>query len=69
MPVNVDLTLVGEAPRLAPHRDAIRSHLAAVLGLPHDCVNLKATTTERLGFTGRREGLAAQAVALVGPAS
>jgi 2-C-methyl-D-erythritol 2,4-cyclodiphosphate synthase/2-C-methyl-D-erythritol 4-phosphate cytidylyltransferase len=67
-PVNVDLTLIGEAPRLSPHRDAIRAHLAAELGLAHDCVNVKATTTERLGFTGRREGLAAQAVALVGPA-
>ena len=67
-PVNVDLTLIGEAPRLAPHREAIRALLAAELGLPLDCVNVKATTTERLGFTGRREGLAAQAVALVGPA-
>jgi 2-C-methyl-D-erythritol 2,4-cyclodiphosphate synthase len=66
--VNVDLTLIGEAPRLSPHRDAIRSHLAAELGLAPDCVNLKATTTERLGFTGRREGIAAQAVALIGPA-
>ncbi len=66
-PVNVDLTLIGEAPRLAPHREAIRALLAAELGLALDCVNVKATTTERLGFTGRREGLAAQAVALVGP--
>lgn len=66
--VNVDLTLIGEAPRLSPHREVIRAHLAAELGLPSDAVNLKATTTERLGFTGRREGLAAQAVALIGPA-
>jgi 2-C-methyl-D-erythritol 4-phosphate cytidylyltransferase/2-C-methyl-D-erythritol 2,4-cyclodiphosphate synthase len=68
-PVNVDLTLLGEAPRLSPHREAIRTLLAGELKLAAECVNVKATTTERLGFTGRREGLAAQVVALVGPAS
>jgi len=67
-PVNVDLTLVGEAPRLAPYRESIRQRLAAELALPPECVNLKATTTEKLGFAGRREGLAAQAVALLGRA-
>ena len=69
VPVNVDLTLLGEAPRLAPHREAIRARLAAELKLPLECVNLKATTTEQLGFAGRREGLVAQAVALLERAS
>jgi len=66
--VNVDLTLIGEAPRIAPHRAAIRAHVAALLGLDVARVNLKATTTEGLGFLGRREGLAAQAVVLLAPA-
>lgn len=64
-PVNVDVTLLCEAPRLAPHRDAIRAQLARQLALPEDAVNLKATTTEKLGYLGRREGIAAQVVALV----
>jgi 2-C-methyl-D-erythritol 2,4-cyclodiphosphate synthase len=63
--VNVDLTLLAEAPRIAVHRDAIRDNIAAVLGLTRDAVNLKATTTEKLGFIGRAEGLAAQAVVLI----
>ncbi|MEI6458530.1 MAG: 2-C-methyl-D-erythritol 2,4-cyclodiphosphate synthase [Pseudomonadota bacterium] len=63
--VNVDLTLLGEAPRIAPHRQRIRATLAAELGLAEDRVNLKATTTEKLGYLGRREGLAAHAVVLV----
>jgi 2-C-methyl-D-erythritol 2,4-cyclodiphosphate synthase len=63
--VNVDLTLLAEAPRIAVHRDAIRDSIAAILGLPRDAVNLKATTTEKLGFIGRVEGLAAQAVAMI----
>ena len=63
--VNADLTLLAEAPRIAKHRDAIRSSIAAELGLPVDAVNLKATTTEKLGFIGRAEGLAAQAVVLI----
>jgi 2-C-methyl-D-erythritol 4-phosphate cytidylyltransferase/2-C-methyl-D-erythritol 2,4-cyclodiphosphate synthase len=60
---NVDVTLICEAPRIAPHREAMRQKLAGLLGvdLPH--VSVKATTTERLGFTGRGEGIAAQAVA------
>lgn len=61
--VNVDLTLLAEAPRIGPHREAIVSRIAQLLHLPRDAVNLKATTTEKLGFIGRREGLAAQAVA------
>ena len=63
--VNADLTLLGERPRLAPHREAIRRHLATELGLPTGAVNVKATTTERLGFLGREEGLAAQATVLL----
>ena len=63
--VNADLTLLAEAPRLGPHRDAIRSHLALELGVAHARVNLKATTTERLGFLGRAEGIAAQAAVLL----
>jgi len=63
--VNADITVLAEAPRLAEHRDAIRATVAQLLGVPHDRVNLKATTTERLGFLGRREGIAAQAVVLV----
>jgi 2-C-methyl-D-erythritol 4-phosphate cytidylyltransferase / 2-C-methyl-D-erythritol 2,4-cyclodiphosphate synthase len=63
--VNADLTLLSEAPRIAAHRDAIRASIAAALGIDADCVNLKATTTEKLGFIGRSEGLAAQAVVLI----
>jgi len=63
--VNADVTMLAEAPRLAPHRDAIRSSLAAGLGIGQDRVNLKATTTEKLGYLGRREGLAAEAVVLL----
>jgi 2-C-methyl-D-erythritol 4-phosphate cytidylyltransferase/2-C-methyl-D-erythritol 2,4-cyclodiphosphate synthase len=60
--INADITVLGEAPRIARHRDEIRSRIGALLELPADCVNIKATTTERLGFLGRREGIAAQAV-------
>ncbi|MFO7325935.1 MAG: 2-C-methyl-D-erythritol 4-phosphate cytidylyltransferase [Pseudomonadota bacterium] len=63
--VNADLTLLSEAPRIAAHRDAIRASVAAALGVEAAAVNLKATTTEKLGFLGRREGLAAQAVVLL----
>ena len=62
---NADLTLLAEAPRIAAQRDAIRASVAALLGLPADAVNLKATTTEKLGFLGRSEGLAAHAVVLI----
>jgi len=64
-PVNVDLTLIAEVPRVAPHVDRMRERLAKDLGVPIAAVNVKATTTEGLGFTGRREGIAAQAIALV----
>jgi 2-C-methyl-D-erythritol 2,4-cyclodiphosphate synthase len=60
---NVDVTVVLEQPKLAPYRDAIRTSLAAALGLPEDAVNVKATTGERIGFVGRGEGAAALAVA------
>jgi 2-C-methyl-D-erythritol 4-phosphate cytidylyltransferase/2-C-methyl-D-erythritol 2,4-cyclodiphosphate synthase len=60
---NVDLTIICEAPKIGKHRDAMRARLAALLCVDADCVNVKATTTEKLGFTGRGEGIAAQAVA------
>ena len=63
--INADLTLIAQAPRLAPYREAIRSRVAQLLGLEPARVNLKATTTEGLGFLGRAEGIAAQAVALL----
>ncbi len=63
--VNVDLTLLAEAPRIGAHREAIGRQVAQLLGIAPDAVNLKATTTERLGFVGRGEGLAAQATVLL----
>jgi 2-C-methyl-D-erythritol 4-phosphate cytidylyltransferase/2-C-methyl-D-erythritol 2,4-cyclodiphosphate synthase len=60
---NVDLTIICEEPKIAPHRSAMRQRLAALLGVDESAVSVKATTTERLGFTGRAEGIAAQAVA------
>jgi 2-C-methyl-D-erythritol 4-phosphate cytidylyltransferase / 2-C-methyl-D-erythritol 2,4-cyclodiphosphate synthase len=61
----VDLTLMCEAPKIGPHRAAMQARIAELLGLSTDRVSVKATTTERLGFTGRGEGIAAQAVATV----
>jgi 2-C-methyl-D-erythritol 2,4-cyclodiphosphate synthase len=63
--INADLTLLAEAPKIGPWREAIRSNVAALLGLAPACVNLKATTTEHLGFVGRSEGLAAMATVLI----
>ena len=63
--VNVDVTLICEQPKVKPHRQAMRERLADLLKLPLDAVSVKATTTEGLGFTGRSEGLAAQAVVCV----
>ena len=63
--VNVDATLIAQAPKLAPFFDAMRSNLSADLLLDQSFVNVKATTTEGLGFTGRAEGIAAHAVVLV----
>jgi 2-C-methyl-D-erythritol 2,4-cyclodiphosphate synthase len=62
---NLDSTLVLQAPRLAPHIDAMRENLAQDLGIDVGAVNVKATTTEGLGFAGRREGVAAHAVVLL----
>jgi len=63
--VHVDVTLICEQPKVKPHRQAMRERLADLLSLPLDAVSVKATTTETLGFTGRGEGLAAQAVATI----
>jgi 2-C-methyl-D-erythritol 2,4-cyclodiphosphate synthase len=63
--VNADCVLVGEEPQIAPFRDAMRKRLADCLGVDAGHVTVRATTTDKLGFTGRGEGLAAQAVALV----
>ena len=62
---NADVVLIGQEPRLAPHRDAMRARLAEALGVEPALVAVRATTTDGLGFTGRGEGLAAQAVALL----
>lgn len=62
---NCDLTIIGEHPRIAIHRDAMRTRLADLLGIANEQVSIKATTTDGLGFTGRGEGLAAIAIVLV----
>jgi 2-C-methyl-D-erythritol 2,4-cyclodiphosphate synthase len=62
---NVDLTVLAQAPKLSPHRLDIRRSIAQMLGVTENQVNIKATTTEHLGFVGRSEGLAAQAVVLL----
>jgi 2-C-methyl-D-erythritol 4-phosphate cytidylyltransferase/2-C-methyl-D-erythritol 2,4-cyclodiphosphate synthase len=67
--VHCDVTLICERPKIAPHRDAMQARIAELLGIARDRVSIKATTTEGMGFTGRREGLAAQAVATVRLAS
>jgi 2-C-methyl-D-erythritol 2,4-cyclodiphosphate synthase len=63
--VNADMTVVCEVPRIAPHSDKIRANIAEVTGVALDAISLKATTSEKLGFTGREEGIAAMAVVLV----
>lgn len=62
---HVDVTIIAERPRIGPHRDAMRASVARILGLAGRAVSIKATTTEGLGFTGRAEGIAAQAVATI----
>jgi 2-C-methyl-D-erythritol 2,4-cyclodiphosphate synthase len=62
---NVDCTVIAQAPKLAPHVESMREHLAADLAVDVSRVNVKATTTERLGFAGREEGVAAHAVVLI----
>ena len=64
-PINIDATVIAQYPKIAPYRQKIRENLAALLGLSLKEINIKATTTERLGFTGRKEGIAVQVVALV----
>lgn len=63
--VNADCVLVGERPRIGPHRAEMATKLADAMGVEPGCIAVRATTTDRLGFTGREEGLAAQAVALL----
>lgn len=60
---HIDITIMGEEPKINPSRDAIIQHLSKVIPLPANAIGLKATTTEKLGFTGRKEGLACQATA------
>ena len=62
---NVDATIIAEQPRMAPHIAAMVVNIASDLGIGSDCVNVKATTTEKLGFAGREEGIAAEAVCLI----
>ena len=64
--VNTDITIIAEEPKLAPHIGAMRDNLAADLAVSRDAVNVKATTNEKMGFIGNREGIAVHAVALVG---
>jgi 2-C-methyl-D-erythritol 2,4-cyclodiphosphate synthase len=64
--VNVDATVIAEEPKLAKHIVTMCENIAADIGVAADCVNVKATTTEKLGFTGRGEGIAAEAVCLIG---
>ena len=65
--VNLDATIIAQEPRMSPHVAQMAANIAADLGVPINCVNIKAKTTERLGFTGRGEGIAAEAVALIAP--
>jgi 2-C-methyl-D-erythritol 2,4-cyclodiphosphate synthase len=66
---NADITLLAQAPKVSPYRLEIRRSVAQMLGVTENQVNVKATTTEHLGFIGRNEGLAAQAIVLLGPVS
>ena len=63
--INIDVTLIGEKPKILPYREAIVQCMAGLLKTNPSRINLKATTTEKLGFTGRGEGLAAQAIATI----
>ena len=63
--VNIDSTILAQAPKLAPHISAMRQNIADALGMDVDAVSVKATTEEKLGFTGAREGIAAQAICLI----
>ena len=63
--VNADITIIAQAPKMLPHVPAMRANIAADLATDIDCINVKATTTEKLGFEGRKEGIAVQAVVLI----
>jgi len=63
--IDIDSVICAQEPKLSPHRDAMRENLAAAMGVEVDCVGVKATTTEGLGFEGRKEGISASAVALL----
>lgn len=67
--VNADMTVMAEAPKLAPYNQAIRESIASLMNLENSRISVKATTTEQLGFTGRKEGIAAMAVVLLEPVS
>jgi len=62
---NADITIIAQAPKMAPHIEAMQTTIAADLGTDPGNINVKATTTERLGFTGRKEGIATEAVVLL----
>ena len=62
---NSDITILAERPKISPHREAMRAATAEAMNVPLDTVSVKATTTEKLGFVGREEGIAAQAVVLL----
>jgi len=63
--INIDSTVIAQAPKLAPHIETMRKNIACGLGIEAEAVNVKATTEEKLGFTGAREGIAAQAICLI----
>ena len=62
---NIDATVIAQRPKMAPHIPQMKENMAKALGIPKDCINIKATTEEKLGFTGREEGIAAQAIVLL----
>ena len=63
--VNADMTIIAQAPKMAPHIDTMCRNIADDLNVDVDCINVKATTTEKLGFEGRKEGIAVQAIVLI----
>ncbi len=63
--INVDITIIAQEPKMAPHIPKMREYISADLGIALDCVNVKATTTEKMGFEGRGEGISSMAVVLV----
>ena len=64
-PINIDSTIIAQAPKMAPHIETMRTNMAVDLGIEPSLVNVKATTTEKLGYTGRKEGIAVHAVVLL----